>query len=388
LKRVAIYLISDGIGGAEQVVWQTIHGLSGDDSIYLIVNNEIASFYRNLMPDARFFNIGDIFLHSKKKYRFIRYFLNNRLFSYLTVIIRYKSKGVADYLINNKIEILHSHLDYALYSSIHIKKKKKNLKIFCTVHGASGLIDDKLLNPSLPLSNIDFGSIDKLIFVSRYMYNLYKEKNIPINEAVIIFNGIDYKYTADYSRPVKTNRDYTILYVGGSKYIKGYDILVETIDLLRKSNPEFRFHVDVLGHVSDNCNLVKMIRQSGIEQYFNLVGFVAPPLHIDYFKCADILFMPSRSEALPIAAIEAISLNLPVIASNIGGLPEVIEDGLNGLLSDPESLDFVLKITKMLTNYGHYLESARESNKDFCRKFDAVTMCKMYLELYKGTAIL
>jgi hypothetical protein len=147
VKRVAIYLISDGMGGAEQVVWQTIKGLSKYDSIYLIVNNEIASYYASIIPDSRVLNIGDIFIHSKKKYRVVRFLLNNRVYSLIPFIIRFKSAKIADYLRNNNIEILHSHLDYALYSSLYIKKIKTNIKIFHTVHGAFGLIEDKLLKP-------------------------------------------------------------------------------------------------------------------------------------------------------------------------------------------------------------------------------------------------
>ncbi len=48
-----------------------------------------------------------------------------------------------------------------------------------------------------------------------------------------------------------------------------------------------------------------------------MIGFVDPPMHLEYFKKADILFMPSRSEAMPIAAIEALFSNLPVVASNV-----------------------------------------------------------------------
>src|SRR5664280_659145 len=100
MNKVAIYLISDGIGGAEQVVRETIKGLSGYNSIFLIVNNEIASFYANLLPDSRCLNIGDIFLHSNKKFRIIRFLLNNRYYSFIPLIILSKSRKIINYLID------------------------------------------------------------------------------------------------------------------------------------------------------------------------------------------------------------------------------------------------------------------------------------------------
>src|ERR1035437_7103239 len=168
MRRVAIYLISDGMGGAEQVVWQTIKGLSNYESIYLIVNNEITSYFTNILPDNNVLNIGDVYLHSKKTFRVVRFLLNNRYYSLIPFIIRLKSAKIGNYLRNNKIEILHSHLDYALYSSLYIKKINTNIKLFHTVHGAFGLIEDKLLKPLLPLSRFDFSHVDKLIFVSQY----------------------------------------------------------------------------------------------------------------------------------------------------------------------------------------------------------------------------
>jgi glycosyltransferase involved in cell wall biosynthesis len=382
VNRVVILLISDGIGGAEQVVWQTIHGLSKYESIYLAVNNEIASFYADLLPNSRILNIGDIFLHTRKKLRIIRFFINNRYYSLIPLMIRLKSGRIANYLIRNEISIIHSHLDYALYSSLQVKRILKEIKIFHTVHGAFGLVEDKLLKPSLPLSSFDFKIINKLIFVSQYNYNLYKEKSIPVNDYKIIYNGIDLHSEASYSREIRAIKEFEILYVGGSKYVKGYDILVETIVLLRRSFPENPFHVVVLGHLTDHCDFVSMTKQRGIEQYFRLIGYVTPPLHLAYFKSANVLFMPSRSEALPIAAIEAISLDLPVIASNTGGLPEIIKHGKNGMLGNNNPRVYIDLILDLFAGYNTFLEKTRDYNHKTKHQFDANYMCQELLEIY------
>ena len=370
------------MGGAEQVVWQTIKGLSKYESIYLIVNNEITSYFTNILPDSNVLNIGDVYLHSKKTFRVVRFLLNNRYYSLIPFIIRLKSAKIGNYLRNNKIEILHSHLDYALYSSLYIKKINANIKLFHTVHGAFGLIEDKLLKPLLSLSRFDFSHVDKLIFVSQYNYNLYKSKNIFINDFKIIYNGIDFDNKGGYFRPVKTNKIFEILYVGGSKYVKGYDILVETVDLLRKSNCDVNFHVVVLGSITNNCELVNMIKQRGLEQYFNLIGFVDPPLHLSYFESADMLFMPSRSEAFPVAVIEAIFLDLPVIANNVGGIPEIIENGINGFLGNNMSQEYCSFILSLMENYNSFLLKAKNYNMKIKPKFNAINMYKRLLEIY------
>lgn len=383
MKRVAIFLISDGIGGAEQVVWQTINGLGHNGSIYLIVNNEIAGFYENLLPDSRVLNIGDVFLQSKSKYRFIRLLIKNRFFNTIPLVIKLKSKIILDFILKNKVDLIHAHLDYAAFSSLLIKKKKKEIKVFLTVHGASGLTEDKLLKPSLRLSLIDFSSIDKLIFVSQYIHNLYKTKNIQINDYEIIYNGIDQNNDLHSFRSPKINKEFRILYVGGSKYIKGYDILADTVTLLQQSDLKDSFRVVVLGHLSDGCDFIKIIRSRNIEQVFELIGFIPPPLHLCYFRSADVLFMPSRSEALPIAALEAISLNLPVIVNCVGGLPEIVKHGENGFLGDNNPGKYLEHFIELFGSYNKFLEKVILYNIKLKSQFDSANMCQKLTQLYK-----
>jgi glycosyltransferase involved in cell wall biosynthesis len=214
------------------------------------------------------------------------------------------------------------------------------------------------------------------------MYNLYKAKGIPTDGSEIIYNGIDYTNNGLYSRPAKINKEFEILYVGGSKYVKGFDMLVETVDLLSKSNFDINFHVIVLGHLTDHCEFVTMIRQRRLEKFFNLVGFVEPPTHLNYFKSSDILFMPSRSEALPIAAIEAISIDLPVVASNVGGLPEIIKHGVNGLLGNNDPQEYCDFILDLIANYDTFLEKTRNYNLKIKPKFEAKNMCQKLLQIY------
>lgn len=371
------------MGGAEQVVRQTISGLRNLGSIYLITNNEIISYYDDLLPSNKICNIGDIYLHTKRKYRWIRYLLNNRFYSLIPNIIRLKTRGIADFLINNNIEVVHSHLDYALFSSLLIKRIYSNLKVIHTVHCEFGFTKDRLLKPWIPLSSIDFSRIDKLIFVSDYNYRLYESGGIPIRDFKVIHNGIDLSNMVTYSRPLKTGDKYSILFVGGSKYVKGYDILLETVNLLNKSNFKLNYKVVVLGHISDDCNLKLLIRKYELENYFKLVGFVPPPHHLEYFKASDILFMPSRSEAFPIAAIEAVCLDLPVIASNIGGLPEIITHGENGLLGSNNPSVHSVFIKDILLNYNSFLDRTIKFNLNKKPYFEAKRMCQDLLTIYE-----
>jgi L-malate glycosyltransferase len=95
-----------------------------------------------------------------------------------------------------------------------------------------------------------------------------------------------------------------------------------------------------------------------------------------------MLIMPSRSEALPIAAIEAISLNLPIIANNVGGLPEIIKHGENGLLGNNDPKEYCDFILDLIANYDTFLEKTRNYNLKIRPKFETQNMCQKLLQIY------
>ena len=364
MEKIAIYIISDGIGGAEQVVWQSLYGFKNYDNFYLITNNEIASYYAELLPDSRIFNIGNIFLHRNKKYKLIRYFIHNRFFSLKKHIIKSKTKLVTNYLLKNNINIIHCHLYYSLYSSIEIKKQIKNLRIIFSVHSAIGLIGDKMIKPVLKLNLIDFSKINNLIFVSKYVYDIYVKKNITINNYKIIYNGINPIYFSELERKNTLNESFKILFVGGSKFVKGYDLLVETVEELLKYQNLNKIKVTILGNISPDCELIQLIKEKKLSSVFEIIGFVKKPLHLEYFKKANLLFMPSRTEAMPMAAIEAFFLNLPIVASNVGGIPEIIKDGQNGFLCTLNPKDFANSILFVKNNYTNFIEKTKDYNNE------------------------
>ena len=302
MNKVAYYIISDGIGGAEQVVWQTLRSFENNPDLFLIINNEIFDYYKNILPINRILNIGDVYIHTKKKYRPIRYLLNNRFYNFRQLIIKKKKKQVVEFCNSNKINILHTHLDYSLISAIQIKKISPEIKLIHTVHGAFGLLNERKLKPDVPILTIDHLKINLLIFVANYLAELYRSCNIPVGKNCVIYNGLEANPLFNNQPAIKNKNTFNILYVGGSKHVKGYDILIETIDKLLEKDFK-KFHVTVLGPLNNDCELVKLIQKKSLELYFSLIGFVDPPNHLKYFKENDILFMPSRSEALPMELV-------------------------------------------------------------------------------------
>ncbi|MDO9000949.1 MAG: glycosyltransferase [Bacteroidota bacterium] len=382
MNRVAYYIISDGIGGAEQVVLQTLKSFENNHNFFIIINNEIFNQFKNVVPENKILNLGDVYIHTKKKYRCVRYFLNNRFYNFRRFIVKSKTNKILKFCKLNEIKIIHTHLDYALISAIKIKNESPNIKLIHTVHGAFGLLNDSKLKPDVQIQKIDHLKIDFLIFVANYLAILYKKNRVQLGKNSVIYNGLE-KNVLYNSKPKLINKNiFRILFVGGSKYVKGYDILIETIVKLIKNNFN-NFHVTVLGPLSVDCEIEKLIQKNSLESYFSLIGFINPPKHLNYFNESDVLFMPSRSEALPMAAIEAVFCNLPVIASNVGGISEVIIHENNGQLCEIKSEQFCEAIINLANNYNQLHSSYSAFNLTHQNNFDIHTINSKLFDIYK-----
>lgn len=124
----------------------------------------------------------------------------------------------------------------------------------------------------------------------------------------------------------KTSKDLIIIgSVGELHHIKGYDYAIRGINEINRN-----YIYIIIGDGEEKDNLEKLIKDYGLESNIILFGFV--PQAYQYFKAFDIFLLPSLSEGLPYIALEAGLSGLPIVASSVGGIPEIIEDMKSGVL--------------------------------------------------------
>ena len=172
---------------------------------------------------------------------------------------------------------------------------------------------------------------DKIIVVSNATKNYVLSLGADPEKIKVLHNGVDLNrfkpktgIKDDIRKKLGIPKDaIVVLTVRRLVYKNGIDTLIESAEIAIKKNPTVVFLV--VGTGPDFNEVKTRIKQMGIEKNFRLTGFVSDEDLPFYYNAADFFVLPSKSgEGLPLVALEAMACGLPVIATNVGGISEVM----------------------------------------------------------------
>ncbi len=126
-----------------------------------------------------------------------------------------------------------------------------------------------------------------------------------------------------------------LIAVGRLVKIKGHDILLAALEQVRHRGDQVQ--LKLVGDGAARKDLEATVNRLRLCDCVEFLGFCSQDTLIHHFKQSDVLVMPSRDESFGVACVEAMAMGLPVIASRVGGLPEIVVDRQTGLLVEPES---------------------------------------------------
>jgi glycosyltransferase involved in cell wall biosynthesis len=128
---------------------------------------------------------------------------------------------------------------------------------------------------------------------------------------------------------------------------KAIAVLIQALSLLQQE--QTIVSVDIVGDGPDRASIEAMIDELSLRDRVNITGFVSSREIRQYIEGSRALVLPSLAEGLPVVVMEAFSLGRPVIASRVAGVPELVEDGVNGWLVPPgETTDLAVAIRRLL----------------------------------------
>jgi glycosyltransferase involved in cell wall biosynthesis len=153
-------------------------------------------------------------------------------------------------------------------------------------------------------------------------------EGIPESRLAVIPNGIDLDR---YATPRRARGRHVVTTVANLRVEKGHEVLLDAAAIVCRTHPEVRFQLVGEGPMREAR--VEQARALGIEGQVAFLGYREDVAEV--LAESDLFVLPSRTEAFPNGLVEAMASGLPSIASNVGGIPELLQHGCNGLLVPP-----------------------------------------------------
>jgi glycosyltransferase involved in cell wall biosynthesis len=234
------------------------------------------------------------------------------------------------------------------------------------------------LTKSFPLFPEFFKGIDLadvLITVSKDMMKYYREKGVEKKKMRLIYNGVD---TERY-RYVKKSKRLKILFVGNLVERKGVLYLIRAFNEIKSQLPGAELFI--VGRKNEKSDYVKELRRNSTEGV-TFTGTVTEEELIRHYQSANILVHPALYEAFGMTLVEAMSCGTPVIATKVGGIPEVLGDA--GILIKPKNVEEIVKsVLKLADNRKLYDNLAKRSRERVEHHFSWESVSQNLAKVYE-----
>jgi N-acetyl-alpha-D-glucosaminyl L-malate synthase BshA len=301
-----------------------------------------------------------------------------------TLALATKMSNVAE---SEDLDLLHVH--YAIPHSISAILARESLKphrtlpVITTLHGT----DITLVGADrsyLPITRYGIAQSDGVTAISNYLKQATTE-TFQFDHIAVIPNFI---CATDYQRhPVESLRaelapggEPLLVHVSNFRPVKRPVDCVEIFARVRERGIDAR--LVMVGDGSERLHAEHRARCLGLEKHCSFVG--KQPRIIDYLSAADVLLLPSEQESFGLAALEAQACEVPVIASRVGGLPEVVTDGVTGCLSEVGDVEKMADdAALLLTNEAARREMGARARALAVARYSTDLVIPQYVEFYE-----
>ncbi|MCS3867840.1 glycosyltransferase involved in cell wall biosynthesis [Chryseobacterium ginsenosidimutans] len=275
-----------------------------------------------------------------------------------------RNPSIAQKILNDNFDVEIAPT-YAAFSAV-LNSLNKNSKKIGWFHSDITL---PKLQPLVPEILKQIPQFDYFIFGSQQTKDIlietYPDLKIPENQ--VILNAIpieELKQKALAFKPELPNKPIFVS-VARLHSRKGFHKLMDAHAKLLKDG--FDHHIIVIGDGEEMENLKKQTENLGVTDSFQLLGSSMNPY--PHVKNADFFILPSESESWPLIIADSLILQKPIISTNVGGIPEMIEHGKTGYLINYETQEMYESMKKFITE-PQFVSQIKENLKDIEKQFD------------------
>jgi O-antigen biosynthesis protein len=346
-------------GGVETVLLQLMKTLKQQGmDISIVTTTSSAPIQGNLTAEfaeitSEIYHLPNLISEQQRWLDFVNYFIETRSIDFVFI-------AGSEYL-------------YSILPSI--KQKFSNLTIIDQLYNTFGHI----ANNRKYAQWIDMNIVENKTIQTC----LLAEHAEQSHKITVIQNGIDLEYFTDSISVLKPKNipesKFIITFLGRFSVEKCPELFVK-IAAQFKDNDAVHFVMCGQGLLVDRIQ--QKIKEYKLADKINLVGTVNSRHYLAY---TNLLILPSTIDGRPNSVLESLSMGVPVIASSVGGLPEIIQDGYNGFLCQAgNARDFVNRINQVLDNEELYLSMKKNAREYAVENLDVNIMHQNYLDTFRS----
>ena len=172
-------------------------------------------------------------------------------------------------------------------------------------------------------------------------------RDMPEQKVVVVYNGLEDKAHTKFASSAVGRDPFVIGCIARMDFAKGAVILLDAFATLAERWPKLR--LVLAGHGDASANLVRRIKSLGLQDRVEMLGYYDGDVHT-LLGTFDLYVFPSLWEGFPYSIVEAMRAGVPIVSTRVGGIPEAITDGVEGLLVESGSSEAIVRALERLLN--------------------------------------
>ena len=297
---------------------------------------------------------------------------------------------MVDVIRNHNLDLLHVHYAIPHAAAAYMAKKilqeeGRDIPVITTLHGT----DITLVGKDKTYAPVVAFSINQSDAITAVSDNLRQEtfRTFRIEKDIqVIHNFVDVeRFTRKpidaFRKVIAPNGERIILHASNFRKVKRVQDVIKVFQAVNQQKPS---KLLLVGDGPERPGAEEMCREMGICEDVRFVGKQQDMEEI--MAVADLFLLPSEYESFGLAALEAMAAGAPVVASNAGGLPEIIEQGVCGFMADVGDVESMANYALDILLHDNRLNQFKEAARAKAKQFDIHNIIPEYETLYKQVA--
>lgn len=281
------------------------------------------------------------------------------------------------------LDVLHVHYAMPFAASAYLARQlllPRSLGVVTTLHGTDITVVG--VEPAFfRITQFTVQSSDRVTAVSRFLKERAEEALGITRPIEVIYNFVDPKVFAPRKRPslrLAPPETRVLMHASNFRQVKNIPAVIHVFAEVRR---KVKAKLVMIGDGPEKAGAEQLARELGVERDVLFLG--NQDCMEELLPLADVFLLPSKSESFGLVALEAMSAEVPVVASMIGGLPEVVQHGVTGYLHEPDhTAGFVASVQRLLGDEALRRAMGRRARREARRRFSAEEMVGRYIRVY------